>query len=78
MNITTTLDRLKPKEKGIVINIEGEKSIKRRLIDMGITPGVYIIFKKTSPFGDPIQISLRGYDLSIRKVEARQITIQKE
>lgn len=50
--------------------------LKRRLIDMGITPGVIIKVKKTAPLGDPIEIHLRGYELSIRRSEAKKIYVQ--
>lgn len=71
------VSQLKPKEKGIVISIGGKGAIRRRLIDMGITPDAEIIMKKTAPFGDPIQINVRGYELSIRKSEAEQVIIKR-
>lgn len=73
----TTLDQLKPNEKGSVIRINGEGMLRRRLFDMGITPGASIIMKKVAPLGDPIEIHLRGYELSLRKSEASQIIIEK-
>lgn len=57
-------------EEGIVINVEGEGKIKRRLFDMGVTPGAYVLMQKKAPLGDPIQILIRGYELTLRKNEA--------
>lgn len=72
-----SLEHLKPNEKGTVISIGGKGAIRRRLIDMGITPGADVIMRKTAPFGDPIEINIRGYELSIRKSEAEQVIIDK-
>lgn len=57
-------------EEGIVINVEGEGKIKRRLFDMGVTPGANVLMQKKAPLGDPIQILIRGYELTLRKNEA--------
>jgi len=73
----TNLGNLKVKEKGIVINIGGKGPVRRKLIDMGITPGTEITVCKLAPFGDPIQINIRGYELSMRKSEAEQVIIDK-
>lgn len=59
----------------VVNNINGDKPIKRRLMDMGITKGVTIKVVKIAPLGDPIQVELRGYELSLRKVEADNIIV---
>ncbi|MEF9984513.1 MAG: ferrous iron transport protein A [Oscillospiraceae bacterium] len=72
-----TLKDLKPGEKGIVEIIKLEGALRRRLVDMGITPGVEIMVRKIAPLGDPIQINLRGYELSIRKDDAANIEIKK-
>ena len=58
------------------IKIEGEGPLKRRIMDMGITKGVEILVKKVAPLGDPIQISIRGYELSIRKEEAERVIVE--
>ncbi|MEG0899875.1 MAG: FeoA domain-containing protein [Oscillospiraceae bacterium] len=58
-----------------IIKLEG--ALRRRLVDMGITPGVEIMVRKIAPLGDPIQINLRGYELSIRKDDAANIEIKK-
>lgn len=57
-------------EEGIVINVEGEGKIKRRLFDMGVTSGAHVLMQKKAPLGDPIQILIRGYELTLRKNEA--------
>ncbi len=65
-----TLDKLSIGERGFVKKVLGEGKIKRRLFDMGITPGVEIFLRKKAPFGDPIEITLRGYELTLRNNEA--------
>lgn len=70
------LSQLHPGQRGIVTGIETRGALKRRLVDMGITPGVEISVRKVAPLGDPIELSLRGYALSIRRSEAEQITIE--
>ncbi len=59
-----------------VISIEGESSIRKRLIDMGITTNTVLRVKKVAPMGDPIEIHLRGYELSLRKDEAKKIKVE--
>ena len=71
-----TVNDLKIKESGIVIMIKAAGAIRRRIIDMGITPGAVIIMKKAAPFGDPIEINVRGYELSIRRNEAKNIVVE--
>lgn len=71
------LENLKPNQSGIVISIGNKGPIKRRLMDMGITPGVKVKVVKVAPFGDPIEINIRGYELSLRKNEATQILIER-
>lgn len=65
-----TLDLFEIGEKGIVKSVVGEGKIKRRLFDMGITPGVDVLMRKKAPLGDPIEITIRGYELTLRKTEA--------
>lgn len=62
--------------KAKVVRIYGEGATKRRIMDMGITKGVEIFVRKTAPLGDPIQITVRGYELSIRKDDARLIEVE--
>jgi len=72
-----TLKSFRPGEKGIVKQVIGTGAIKRRMFDMGVTPGTEVTLRKTAPLGDPIEITLRGYELSIRKSEA-EIVIMNE
>lgn len=73
----STLSDLCPGESGIVTRLDISGSLKRRFIDMGITTGVRIFVIREAPLGDPIQINLRGYELSIRKSDAQNIKIIK-
>jgi ferrous iron transport protein A len=59
-----------------VIKIAGEGAVKRRIMDMGITKGVEIFVRKVAPLGDPVEITVRGYELSLRKADAGNITVE--
>ena len=59
--------------KAKVVKIHGEGAVKRRIMDMGITKGVEIFVRKVAPLGDPIEITVRGYELSLRKADAESI-----
>ena len=72
------LAEYKINEKGIVKNVSGEKRIRRRLFDMGITPGTEVYLRKKAPLGDPLEITLRGYELTLRKTEAECILTEVE
>lgn len=72
-----TLEKLKRYEKAIVDYV-CNNSIKQKLIDMGFIPGTQIMISNIAPLGDPIEICLRGYELSLRKSEAKQIFVTKE
>ncbi|MDR1730564.1 MAG: ferrous iron transport protein A [Synergistaceae bacterium] len=65
-----------PGESGKVVSITATGPVKRRLFDMGITPGADIILRKTAPLGDPLEITIRGYQLSIRRAEAQTIAMK--
>ena len=71
-----TLDKFAIGESGKVISVSGERKIKRRLYDMGITNGADIYLRKKAPLGDPIEISIRGYELTLRKNEALCVTME--
>lgn len=71
------LNELKPSQQGTVISIGEKGPLRRRIMDMGITPGVTVKVVKVAPLGDPIEINIRGYELSLRKKEAEQIQIDK-
>ena len=73
-----TLDKFLVGEIGIVKKVDGEPRIKRRLFDMGITPGTQIYLRKKAPLGDPLEITLRGYELTLRKSEAERIEMGAE
>jgi Fe2+ transport system protein FeoA len=72
------LNEFKSGEKGIVEKLTVLGPLRRRLLDMGITPGTEITFKKVAPLGDPVEIMLRGYVLAIRKTEAETVLMKKE
>lgn len=72
-----TANDLRPGQRGIVEKITCESSLRRRIADMGITPGVEVLMKRVAPFGDPIQIHVRGFDLSLRKATAQNIQIKE-
>lgn len=59
-----------------VVHLDGEGAVKRRIMDMGITRGARLLVKKVAPLGDPIEISVRGYALSIRKADAEKIIVE--
>ena len=71
-----TLKEVKIGETVKVSKINGEGAVKRRIMDMGITRGVEIYVRKVAPLGDPIEITVRGYELSIRKEEALKIAVE--
>ena len=68
-----TLKDVKVGEKTRVIKVHGQGALKRRIMDMGVTKGVEIYVRKLAPLGDPIEINVRGYELSLRKVDAEII-----
>ena len=72
-----TLKELKVGESANVIRLYGEGAAKRRIMDMGITKGVGIQVRKVAPLGDPIEVTVRGYELSIRKADAEMIEIER-
>ena len=59
-----------------VVKLHGEGSVKRRIMDMGITKGVEVYVRKVAPLGDPIEVTVRGYELSIRKDDAAMIEVE--
>lgn len=71
-----TLDAFVVGEKGLVKAVAGEGKIKRRLFDMGITPGAEIFMRKKAPLGDPIEVTVRGYELTLRKTEAACVSME--
>lgn len=71
-----TLKDLKPGQEGIVASIGEKGPMRRRIMDMGVTPGAKVKVIKVAPLGDPIEVNIRGYELSLRKEEAGQIILQ--
>lgn len=65
-------------EQGIILSVAGEGRIRRRLFDMGVTPGAEVVLKKRAPLGDPIEITLRGYELTLRNAEAECVMAEVE
>lgn len=70
------LSELSIGERGKVKAVNGEGAIRRRLFDMGITPGAEVYLRKKAPLGDPIEIALRGYELTLRKAEAAHVEME--
>ena len=71
-----TLRDAKVGETVKVIKLHGEGAVKRRIMDMGITRGVEVYVRKLAPLGDPIEVTVRGYELSLRKADAEMIEIE--
>ena len=71
-----TLNQVKVGETVKVTKIAGEGPIKRRIMDMGITKGVEIYVRKVAPLGDPVEITVRGYELSVRKDDAQCVEVK--
>jgi ferrous iron transport protein A len=70
-----TLDQLQVGETAKVVRLNGEGAVKRRIMDMGLTKGTAVTVRKVAPLGDPIELTIRGYELSIRKDEAARIEV---
>ncbi len=73
-----TLREVKPGSTVAVVKIAGEGAVKRRIMDMGITKKVEIFVRKVAPLGDPVEITVRGYELSVRKTDAELIEIEEK
>ena len=71
-----TLRQAKIGETVRVVKLHGEGAVKRRIMDMGITKGVEVYVRKVAPLGDPVEITVRGYELSIRKADADSIEVE--
>ena len=63
-------------ETGVIVKVDGEPRIKRRLFDMGVTPGAEVYMRKKAPLGDPIEVTIRGYELTLRKADADMIEVE--
>ena len=71
-----TLRQAKIGETVKIVKLHGEGAIKRRIMDMGLTKGVEVYVRKVAPLGDPIEITVRGYELSLRKADAEMIEVE--
>lgn len=71
-----TLKDLRVGETSKVVRLHGEGAVKRRIMDMGITKGVEVYIRKVAPLGDPVEINVRGYELSLRKADAEIIEVE--
>ena len=74
--MTKLLSDLKVGESCVVQNISATGKLRRRIFDMGVTPGVSITVKKLAPLGDPIEVTIRGYELSLRRDEASNVEVE--
>ena len=73
-----TLRETKTGQTVSVVKLNGEGAVKRRIMDMGITNGVEIFVRKVAPLGDPIEITVRGYELSVRKADAEMVLVEEK
>lgn len=73
-----TLNEIRPGERCVAQKVMGEGAVRRRLFDMGLTPGADILVRKVAPLGDPMELTVRGYELSVRKVEAELVIVEKK
>ncbi len=71
-----TLKQVKIGQTAKVVKLHGEGALRRRIMDMGLTKGVEVYVRKVAPLGDPIEIKLRGYELSLRKADAEMIEVE--
>ncbi len=71
-----TLKEAKTGQTVTVVKLNGEGAVKRRIMDMGITKGVEIYVRKVAPLGDPVEVTVRGYELSVRKADAEMVEVE--
>ena len=71
-----TLKEIQCDQTVAVVKLHGEGAVKRRIMDMGITKGTSIYVRKVAPLGDPVEVTVRGYELSLRKADAEMIEVQ--
>ena len=72
-----TIDDLKIGQSGVIAQVGGEGALRLRFLDMGLIPGTNVTLEKVAPMGDPIQIQVRGYELTIRREDAQKITLKE-
>lgn len=73
-----TLDKLPIGQRSVIQKVNGQGALRRRLLDMGLTPHTRVMVRKVAPMGDPIEICLRGYELTLRLEDAGQIEVEPE
>ncbi len=73
-----TLDELKPGQSAVITAVGGEGALRCRLLDMGLIPKTKVTVRKVAPLGDPIELHLRGYELTIRLDDAKEISVEEE
>lgn len=73
-----TLRQIKVGQSAKIVRLNGVGAVKRRIMDMGLTKGVEIFVRKVAPLGDPIEVTVRGYELSLRKADADMIEVEKQ
>lgn len=73
-----TIDNLQIGKSGVICEVGGEGALRLRFLDMGLIPGTKVTLQKVAPMGDPIQLLVRGYELTIRREDARKITLKEE
>jgi len=71
-----TLKDIKPGEKATIVKVLGKGAVKKRIVDMGLTRGTLIEVERVAPLGDPIEVKVRGYHLSLRKEEAAEVAVE--
>ena len=71
-----TLNEIRPKETVKIVKVGGTGATKRRIMDMGITKGTELFIRKVAPLGDPVEITVRGYELSVRKNDAQCVLVR--
>ncbi|BCJ99380.1 FeoA family protein [Anaerocolumna chitinilytica] len=72
-----TLDQLRIGKRGRIVSVSGKGALRDRLLDMGLTPGTEVMVRRMAPFGDPMEILLRGYELTLRLEDAKNIEIER-
>ena len=72
-----TLEELAPGQSGRIVRLRGEGAVKRRIMDMGLTKGTVAKVRRIAPLGDPIELTVRGYELSMRRSEAAEVEIEQ-
>ena len=71
-----TLKDVKPGQTVTIVKLHGEGAVKRRIMDMGLTKGTEVYVRKVAPLGDPVEVTIRGYELSLRKADAECVDVQ--